>query len=83
LALFSTHHFPRLNITGVPVNQTGTCFFISTTMKAIIKICTIGKFTPDQMAIMKRVALVLIEHNLSVKIQHKIKVTKTIKLKAV
>lgn len=50
-------------------------------MKAIIKIASAGKFTQDQEAIMKRVALVLIEHNLSVKVIHKIKVEQTIKLK--
>ena len=50
-------------------------------MKAIIKVCTIGKFTPDQTAIMKRVALVLIEHNLSVAIVTKIKKTEQLKLK--
>lgn len=51
-------------------------------MKAIIKVCTIEKFTEDQERIIKRVAMVLIEHNLSVKIQHKIKVTKSLNLKA-
>lgn len=51
-------------------------------MKAIIKIAAAGKFTQDQEAIMKRVALVLIEHNLSVKVVHKIKVTQQLKLKA-
>lgn len=43
-------------------------------MKAMIKISSAGKFTQSQEAIMKRVALVLIEHNLSVKVIHKIKV---------
>jgi len=41
-------------------------------MKAIIKVCTAAKeFTQDQTAIMKRVAMVLIEHNLSVDIRIK------------
>ena len=51
-------------------------------MKAIIRIASVGKFTPDQECIIKRVALVLIEHNLSIKVQKKIKVTQSIKLKA-
>jgi hypothetical protein len=51
-------------------------------MKALIKIVSAGKFTEDQERIIKRVALVLIEHNLSVKVQHKIKVTKQLNLKA-
>lgn len=50
-------------------------------MKAIIKIASAGKFTQDQEAIMKRVALVLLEHNLSVKVLHKIKVKQNLKLK--
>lgn len=50
-------------------------------MKAVIKIASAGKFTQDQEAIMKRVALVLIEHNLSVKVIHKIKVEQQLKLK--
>ena len=50
-------------------------------MKAVIKIASAGKFTPDQEQIIKRVALVLIEHNLSIKVQKKIKVTQSIKLK--
>jgi len=49
-------------------------FFIYSVMKAMIKISSAGKFTQSQEAIMKRVALVLIEHNLSVKVIHKIKV---------
>jgi hypothetical protein len=40
-------------------------------MKALIKIVSAGKFTQDQKAIMKRVAMVLIEHNLSVSINIK------------
>lgn len=50
-------------------------------MKAIIKIASAGKFTTDQEQIIKRVAMVLIEHNLSVKVLHKIKVEQ--KLKAI
>ena len=52
-------------------------------MKAVIKIASAGKFTEDQDKIIKRVAIVLIEHNLSVKVQKKIKVTQSLKLKAV
>ena len=38
-------------------------------VKAVIKVCTAEKeFTQDQRAIMKRIALVLIEHNLSVEL---------------
>lgn len=50
-------------------------------MKAVIKIVSAGKFTPDQDAIIKRVALVLVSHNLSIKVHKRIKVTKSIKLK--
>lgn len=50
-------------------------------MKAVIKIASAGKFTPDQEQIIKRIALVLIEHNLSVKVLHKIKVEQKLKLK--
>jgi hypothetical protein len=50
-------------------------------MKAIIKIASAGKFTQDQEVIMKRVAMVLLEHNLSVKVIHKIKVEQKLKLK--
>lgn len=36
-------------------------------MKAVIRICTAEKeFSGDQIKIMKRIAMVLIEHNLSV-----------------
>ena len=46
-------------------------------MDAIIAICTVEKeFRQDQTAIMKRVALVLIEHDLSVEIRIKRKVVK-------
>lgn len=41
-------------------------------MKVIIKVCTAAKeFTQDQTAIIKRVGMVLIEHNLSVDIRFK------------
>lgn len=50
-------------------------------MKAVIKIVSAGKFTQDQEAIIKRVALVLVGHNLSIRVQKKIRVTKSIKLK--
>jgi hypothetical protein len=50
-------------------------------MKAIIKIVTAGKFTPDQEQIIKRIAIVLAEHNLSVSIERKIKKVQTLKIK--
>lgn len=37
-------------------------------MKATIKIASAGKFTQDQISIIRRVSNVLLEHNLSVKI---------------
>lgn len=53
-------------------------------MKAIIKVCTASRdFTDDQKQIMKRIANVLVEHNLSVAIIMKIKKYKTFKLKRV
>jgi hypothetical protein len=53
-------------------------------MKAIIKVCTAErKFSEDQKAIMKRVALVLIEHNLSVAIIMKVKKVQKFKFKAI
>jgi len=53
-------------------------------MKAIIKILTANpEFSQDQKAIMKRVAMVLMEHNLSVAIITKIKKIKQLKLKAI
>jgi hypothetical protein len=53
-------------------------------MKAIIKVCTAEKeFSQHQKAIMKRIALVLIEHDLSVAIIIKVKKTEQLKLKAV
>jgi hypothetical protein len=52
-------------------------------MKAIIKVCTASKeFTEDQKKIMKRIAIVLIEHNLSVDIRMQVKKIKHLKLKA-
>lgn len=50
-------------------------------MKAVIKIATAGKFTEDQEKIIKRVAIVLAEHNLSVSVERKIKKVQTYKLK--
>lgn len=50
-------------------------------MKAIIKIASAGKFTQDQEAIIKRVALVLSVHDLSVKIERKIKVNQLLNMK--
>jgi hypothetical protein len=50
-------------------------------MKAVIKIAVAGKFTEDQEKIIKRVSSVLVEHNLSVVIERKIKSVQTIKLK--
>ena len=52
-------------------------------MKAVIKIATAGKFTEDQEKILKRVCIVLAEHDLSVQLQRKIKKVQTIKLKVV
>jgi hypothetical protein len=48
-------------------------------MKAVIKIATAErKFTDDQDKIIKRVALVLTEHNLSVAVVRKVKKSKQI-----
>ncbi len=63
------------------VNQTAHPFFISTTMKAIIKVCKAGKFTPSDIDALRRVANMLREHQLSVQIEMKVK--QTLKLKAV
>ena len=53
-------------------------------MKALIKIVTAeSEFREDQLKIIKRVALVLIEHNLSVAVSMKIKKVKHLKLKAI
>jgi hypothetical protein len=53
-------------------------------MKAIIKVCTAAKeFTEDQKQILRRIANVLTEHNLSVAIILKVKKYKQLKLKAV
>jgi hypothetical protein len=43
-------------------------------MKAILKIVSAGKFTEDQERIIKRIACVLAQHDLSVKIERKTKV---------
>jgi len=52
-------------------------------MKALIKVCTASKsFTQDQQQILKRVAMVLTEHGLSVSITTKVKQTKVFTLKA-
>lgn len=42
-------------------------------MKALIKVCKAGKFSPDDLAILRRIANVLREHELSVKIEYKVK----------
>lgn len=53
-------------------------------MKAKIRIVTAAKeFSSDQIQIMKRVTMVLIEHGLSVDLQVEQKKYKSIKLKAV
>jgi hypothetical protein len=50
-------------------------------MKAIIKVVTAEKeFNEDQKRILKRIAIVLIEHNLSVAVTMKIKKDKQLKL---
>lgn len=52
-------------------------------MKAIIKVCSAAKaFTEDQKQIIRRISMVLIEHQLSVDVSMKIKKTKHLKLKA-
>jgi len=50
-------------------------------MKATIKVCSATAFTADQEKILKRVAMVLSEHSLSVSIERKIKKVETFKLK--
>lgn len=50
-------------------------------MKATIKVCKAGKFTPSDIDILRRVANVLREHQLSIQIEMKVK--QTLKLKAV
>lgn len=51
-------------------------------MVANIKVCTAAKaFTPDQQQILKRIALVLSEHGLSVDISTKVKKSKDFKLR--
>ena len=65
-----------------PVNQTGHgLFYLHKCMKATIKVCKDGKFTPSDIDILRRVANVLREHQLSVQIEMKVK--QTLKLKAV
>jgi hypothetical protein len=59
------------------------CGFLFTTMKAIIKIVSAGKFNEDQERIIKRICIVLAEHDLSVAVVRKVKKVQTIKLKAV
>jgi hypothetical protein len=50
--------------------------------KAQIKIVTASKeFTPDQLQILRRVSMVLIEHGFSVETIIKVKKVKTLKLK--
>lgn len=51
-------------------------------MKAIIKVCCSGPFTQDQKNILKRIANVLTEHNLSVAIITKEKKVKLFTLHA-
>lgn len=53
-------------------------------MKALIKVVTAeNEFSEDQLKIIKRIAIVLIEHNLSVAVSMKIKKIKRLKLKAI
>ena len=53
-------------------------------MKAIIKVVTAEKeFNDDQKKILKRIMMVLTEHDLSVAIFHKVKKIKQLKLKAI
>jgi hypothetical protein len=52
-------------------------------MKANIKVSSATKeFSQDQIAIIKRIALVLIEHNLSVEISYKVKQIQSFPLKS-
>jgi len=48
-------------------------------MKATIKICKAGKFSPSDLDMMRRIANVIREHQLSVKIDMKVK--QSLKLK--
>jgi hypothetical protein len=53
-------------------------------MKANIKVCTAARqFTEDQKQILRRVTMVLIEHDLSAAVFIKVKKIKHLKLKAV
>ena len=57
--------------------------FYTNSMKAIIKVCTAAKeFNQDQKNIMRRVAMVLIEHDLSVVVIMKVKRNELLELKA-
>ena len=72
----------------MPVLLCGFPFIIPRQMKANIKVVTANKeFTPEQIAILKRVKTVLEAHDLNVLITMKVKKTVTIdknfKLKAV
>jgi len=55
--------------------------FNTNVMKAIIKVCTAGQFTQDQRSILKRVAMVLVEHDFSVAVITKEKKVTQFKLK--
>jgi hypothetical protein len=50
-------------------------------MKAIIKVCKAGKFNSSDLDMFRRIANVIREHQLSVRIEMKMK--QTLKLKAV
>ena len=50
-------------------------------MKAIIKVCKAGKFSPSDLDMFRRIANVIRDHQLSVKIEMKVK--QSLKLKAV
>lgn len=52
-------------------------------MKLCIKVASAGKFAPDQEAIIKRISIVLVEHDLSVKIDRKVKKSQIVTLKKV
>lgn len=59
-------------------------FSFNDIMKALIKVVTAeNEFSEDQLKIIKRIAIVLIEHNLSVAVSMKIKKIKRLKLKAI
>jgi len=51
-------------------------------MNAVIKVCTASKeFRQDQIAILRRVSMVLIEHDLSVEVVMKVRKTKQLNLR--